>query len=139
MSSVTSSFAQIAGRTKFLLATSDLSGYVVDGLHSTVAVSQNVPQGYLVAASKVAVLGTSLLKDLGRQIVLYDDARYSNHIATFRQVQLVKGSTTEGVAGGAPGSPDLAGPGSADSYFNTCYVCVYSNDPTYPVKVARTG
>jgi hypothetical protein len=137
MSSATSSFAQIAGRVKFLLTTQDISGYVVDGLRSTLATSVN---DLLVDSEKVAIDPSTLLKDLGRQIVLYNDALPgSPHLATFRQVQVVSGPTTEGVDGGAPG-PFLGQAQPPSSYFNTCYVCVSSSDPAvYPVGVVRTG
>ena len=137
MSSVTSSFAQIAGRTKFFLATADVSGYVVPDLHSTLATS--VDQTLLNADTKVGVPRNTLLKDLGRQIVLYDDevTAGSPHLATFRQVQVVNGSTTEGVDGGAP--EDFPG-STVPSYYNTFYVCVSSVDQTAnPVRVVRTG
>jgi len=140
MSSATSSFAQVSRRTKFLLTVADISGYVIDGLNSTMATSVELES--FTALSKVSILPNTLLKDLGRQIVLYDDetaGTKSPHIATFRQVQLVKGDLTEGVSGYAPGLFD-GQTTDPESYYNTCYVCVSSEDQTaYPVRVVRTG
>jgi hypothetical protein len=121
MSSVTSSFAQIAGRVKFFLAVADLSGCVEDGL-STVSVA--------VPSPSFNIAGGSLLKDLGRQIVVVD-ATTGGHLKTYRQVQVMDGATSEGVSGSAP---DGNG-----SYYNTAYVLVSSADAAAVVKVVRTG
>jgi hypothetical protein len=120
MSSTTSSYAQIAGRVKFLLATADISGFVVDGLN-TVDTVDPTPTFNIAAAS--------LLKDLGRQIVVVDSVTGA-HEKTYRQVQVMNGATTEGVSGSAP-----AGNGS---YYNTGYVLVASAAGT-GVRVVRTG
>lgn len=121
MSSATSSYAQIAGRVKFLLAVADLSGCVVADLN-TVSVTVPTPTFQIPA--------TSLLKDLGRQIVVVDAATGA-HLRTYRQVQVMDGASTEGVDGSAP-----AGNGS---YYNTGYVLVSSADAANVVKVVRTG
>ena len=120
MSSANSSYAQIAGRVKFLLATADISGYVVDGLN-TVDTVDPTPTFNISAAS--------LLKDLGRQIVVVD-ADTGAHLKTYRQVQVMNGVSTEGVSGSAP---DGNG-----SYYNTGYVLVASASGT-GVGVVRTG
>ncbi len=113
MSSVTSSFAQIAGRTKFLLARVDLSGYVVDGLN-TVSTS-------ISTSTVVNITGGSLLKDLGRQIVVVD-ATTGGHLKTYRQVLIMDGAESEGVGDAAP-----------------VYVLVSSANAADVVKVVRTG
>jgi hypothetical protein len=112
MSSVTSSFAQIAGRVKFFLAVADLSGCVEDGLNT---VSVDVP------APSFNISAGALLKDLGRQIVVVDAAT-GGHLKTYRQVQVMEGATSEGVGATAP-----------------AYVLVSSADAATVVKVVRTG
>jgi hypothetical protein len=92
MSSVTSSFAQIAGRTKFLLASADVSGYRFDGL-STIRTTDLTPT--------VNIDGPILLKDLGRQIVVVD-ATTGGHLKTYRQVLIMDGAAAEGVGSAAP-------------------------------------
>ena len=44
----------------------------------------------------------NLLKDLGRQITVYDPTIGGAHVAVYRQVQIVNGAETEGVGGSAP-------------------------------------
>ena len=111
MSSVTSSFAQIAGRTKFFLASADVSGYEFDGL-STIKTTDLTPT--------VNIDGPILLKDLGRQIVVVN-ATTGLHEKTYRQIQIMDGATSEGVGSAAP-----------------VYVLVSSASGT-GVKVVRTG
>ena len=123
MSSANSSYAQIAGRVKFLLAVADVSGYVVDGLNTVDTVD---PQG---SSTRFTIDNASLLKDLGRQIVVVD-ADTGAHLKTYRQVQVMNGVSTEGVSGSAP---DGNG-----SYYNTGYVLVASASGT-GVGVVRTG
>ena len=111
MSSVTTSFAQIAGRTKFFLASADVSGYEFDGL-STIKTTDLTPT--------VNIDGPILLKDLGRQIVVVN-ATTGLHEKTYRQIQIMDGATSEGVGSAAP-----------------VYVLVSSASGT-GVKVVRTG
>lgn len=135
MSSVTSVYAQVSGRVKFLLAVADVSGAIVPGLHSVS--SSHAGSDIIDSATKVDVPIGQLLKDLGRQIVLYEEpllggVQGSPHLATYRQVQRMNGVETEGVNGGAP---DGQG-----SYYETFYVCVSSADTSvHPVGVVRTG
>ena len=140
MSSVTSSFAQISGRVKFFLGVvADISGYVVAGLNSVSPTNSALNPTDIIAGAVDVNLGGAgiLLKDLGRQIVLYEapllgSTLRSPHVATYRQVQVMNGPTTEGVDGSAPDA-DL-------SYYRTYYVCVSSaNQVDHPVKVVRTG
>ena len=99
MSSATSSFAQIAGRTKFFLVTagSDISGFIVDGLRTVTTLDP------AIAANRDGVVtgvsATDLLKDLGRQIVVYSSTVPGSPVtAVYRQVLLMDPSaaTTEG-------------------------------------------
>ena len=92
MSSVTSSFAQIAGRTKFFLASADVSGFEVDVLN-TIVTTDLTPT--------VNINISSLLKDLGRQIVVVD-ATTGGHLKTYRQVLIMDGAAAEGVGSEPP-------------------------------------
>jgi hypothetical protein len=111
MSSATSSYAQIAGRVKFLLATADVSGCVVDGLSSVVTTD---------LSPSINIDGPVLLKDLGRQIVVAD-ATTGAHQKTYRQVLIMDAAQAEGVGSEPP-----------------VYVLVSSASGT-GVKVVRTG
>jgi len=99
MSSTTSAYAQIAGRVKFFLVTTDISGYIVDGLDTVTTVNPSITNDGTVRNVPIG----SLLKDLGRQIVVYSDATPGSlHTAVYRQVLLVDGQTSEGVSSQAP-------------------------------------
>jgi hypothetical protein len=115
------SYAQKPGREKLLLVgNSDISGYIIDGLHTTTTVDPDSP-----GATTVVLPAFMLLKDLGRQIVVYQDPRLrrgSPHLAIYRQVLPLDGSQDEGVGTRKP-----------------CYVLVYSADPSKIVGVSRTG
>ncbi len=106
MSSAISSFAQIAGRTKFFLVLGipdgsgnlqDISGYIVDGLRTVTTLDPATNNDGTVDDVNIG----SLLKDLGRQIVVYS-LPGSPHTAVYRQVLLVDGATTEGIGSQAP-------------------------------------
>lgn len=125
MSSVTSSYAQIAGRTKFFLvvglpiqqgANVDISGYIVDGLRTVTTLDPATNNDGTVDEVDIG----SLLKDLGRQIVVYS-LPGSPHTAVYRQVLLVDGASSEGVGVTPP-----------------FYVKVFSADGA-GVGVVRTG
>lgn len=77
---------------------------------------------------------TSLLKDLGQQIVIYDSTNVDcPHIAVMRKVMLVNGYDIEGISVMPPFSR------------NIYYICTWhdgsvANDTLYPIApVARTG
>jgi len=97
MSSATSSYAQIAGRTKFFLVVgADISGYIVDGLYSVLNVDPAASSANRDGIVTGILAGT-LLKDLGRQIVVYADTiPGSPHTAVYRQVLQVDGASSEG-------------------------------------------
>lgn len=70
-------------------------------------------------------LGASLLKDMGRQITIYDPT--SNlHLAVYREVQIVNGIGSEGVGGSNP------------EWQSNYFVKVWSADGL-GVNVVRTG
>jgi hypothetical protein len=117
MSSAISSYAQIAGRTKFFLVVgADISGYIVDGLRTVTTLDPATNND----GSVDQVDEYSLLKDLGRQIVVCS-VPGSPHTAVYRQVLLVDSATTEGVGATPP-----------------FYVKVFSADGA-GVHVVRTG
>lgn len=110
MSSVTSSFAQKSGRTKFLLGvTSDVTQGNNDLLSALTfdAPLPTIPQTVITLTAFNALAATSygfsvgtLFKDLGREIVVYDDAvAGSPHREVFRECMLVSGASTEGISG----------------------------------------
>lgn len=69
----------------------------------------------------VTIAANSLLRDLGREVVVYADANPNEHLYKYRQVIPVNGPTTEGVGD------------------TTCpYVLVWSADGNN-VNVVRTG
>jgi hypothetical protein len=100
MSSATSAYAQIARPVKFFLVTTgaDISGWVVDDLRTVTtldpAASAANRDGVVTGVS-----ASDLLKDLGRQIVVYSATIPGSPVtAIYRQVLLMDPSaaTTEG-------------------------------------------
>ena len=82
----------------------------------------------------ITLTSTSLLKDLGRQIVIYDSTNVNcPHIAIMRKVMVVNGYDIEGISVMPPYSTNLY------------YICTWhdgsvQNDTLYPIApVARTG
>jgi hypothetical protein len=140
MSSVGSSFAQKSGRTTFFLGLADVSGGTVSAsaafslATTTVLPKSTVSQDQLnlgtgaggIGATIATVLNNTLYKDLGREIVVFDDD-IAGHPVTevFRQVYVVNGRDT----GGVP-SPLTA--------TNLLFVKVFSSVGS-GVHVARTG
>lgn len=101
----------------------DLGGSIVDSNTVNQEISgTNIVNDIVLGTGGDYTVGT-LFKDLGRQLLIVD-AR-SNHIALFRQVQLVQGENTEGVGGVAPS-------------WNCLFVKVWSADGKN-VCVVRTG
>ena len=126
MTSVLSSYAQIAGRSKFFVVLDldegdDITGYVVNSLRTVTTLDPAASSAN--RDDTVDVPAGSLLKDLGAQIVVYSSTLPgSPHTAVYRQVIRVNGQLSEGV-------PDDAVP---------FYVRVFSADGT-GVSVVRTG
>jgi len=99
MSSATSAYAQIARPVKFFLVVTDLSGLVIDDLHTVTTKDPAVaaPTGLYSGLYPINVDRTSLLKDLGRQIVYYNSSIPGSPVrAVYRQVIEVLGAATEG-------------------------------------------
>jgi len=123
MSSVTSSFAQKSGRTKFLLCTTTIAAptgaalittgaaIILDA--ATVLPKSTVSQDVLNAGTGAGGIGAAFsslpagtYRDLGREIVVYND-NIPGHPVTevYREVLLVNGRDTEGFP--APRPPTL--------------------------------
>jgi hypothetical protein len=68
----------------------------------------------------------SLLKDMGRQITIYDEST-KLHLAVYREVQIIDGAASEGVGGNA-----------ASGWESTYFVKVWSAGGL-GVEVVRTG
>jgi hypothetical protein len=116
MSSAISKQAQKSGRTKFLLAvtarTNDDTGSNITWnsaiqFDSTVTIPQSIiTRSELIALSTagnvegVTLTLGSLYKDLGRELVVYDDTVVgSPHRNVFRECLLMNGASTEGADG----------------------------------------
>jgi len=114
MSSVTSSFAQKSGRTAFFLgiANDNEPNALADAPAFTLAATTVIPTSTVsraklnlgtaaggFGASVAEVVGNALYKDLGRQVVVFDDTFAGNpHTEVFREVYRVNGATTEGIS-----------------------------------------
>lgn len=72
------------------------------------------------------LLSGQLYKDMGRQLIILEPAG-TQHLALYRQVQLVNGPTTEGVSGDA-----------TNGYNTNIYIKTWSADGA-GVFVTRTG
>lgn len=93
MSSAISAYAQIARPVKFFLVFTDLSGIIIDDLRTVTALDPATNNDGLTAN----ISATSLLKDLGRQIVYYNSTIPGSPVrAVYRQVIEMSGATTEG-------------------------------------------
>jgi len=105
MTSVRRRFAQIEPRIAFFIALDDVSGYTVKTNFpppSPIMTVVDFTAAFDVSASEFHVTFPTgyLLKDLGRQITVYDPTIVgSPHIALFRQVMQVSGPLgNEGVS-----------------------------------------
>ena len=112
MSSVTSSFAQKSGRTKFFLGIAndnepsplaDSPAFTTTATIPTSVVSRaqlnlgTSAGGF--GATVAEVVGNALYKDLGRQVVVCDNTvAGSPHTEVFREVTRMNGGSTEGLA-----------------------------------------
>lgn len=134
MTSVLRRIAQMEPRTQYFYGNS-VDGYVLDpasGIEiSPVMEMTDFDTAFFDASSSPVTLTGPLLKDLGRQITVYDNSTAgvvgSPHIAIFRQVMDVNGLNTEGIA-----SPPMI-----------AYICTWVDGvrpaPYVLSDVARTG
>lgn len=121
-------------RTKYFLAVVDLSGTGVAGDSLAVPASpQTLPAealifdadfGNVFGAPRGSIASGTLLRDLGRSVIVTDAA--CNHLYRYRQVQLVSGSGSEGVGGVSP------------TWNSDFYVLVWAANGAN-VNVVRTG
>ena len=127
-------FAQIDSRSKFLLSVATAgSTLFVPGL--TAIDSVMTLGGFTTAAPSVTGATSGFYRDLGREVVAYDNASAlgvgSVKRAVFRQVAVMNGAGSEGITGTTTA---LAG------YTAYPYVQVFASDSTAGiVTVVRTG
>jgi hypothetical protein len=97
MTSVLRQYSQIDPRVRFFYTVADSSGYTFGAtLPTSGTVAYTDMSG--AATQPVAITNGFLLKDLGREVRVYDSTiEGSPHLAIFRQVQPVANSATEGV------------------------------------------
>jgi hypothetical protein len=103
--------AHSPARAKFFLALADISAvdvpvpdageYLVSlspGFDFQSAMSEtDFTAAFASGAGGFAVPANGILKDLGREVVVYANGVPSNHLYKYRQVQLVNGAGSEGV------------------------------------------
>lgn len=127
MTSVLRRYAQIEPRVQYF---SVLTMYPIEGwtLNSTATSSPTMTETAFLAAftsTPNTFTGYNLLKDLGRQITVYNPAiAGSPHVAVFRQVMGVNGPGIEGISS------------------NIAYICTWADGPNpifLTAPVARTG
>lgn len=121
-------------RTRFFLTTQSYNAPPSPGYSDIGDATLAFPNGYpgtvvvegSVTANYVSFFQGELLKDLGRQIKLVSST--GTHLATYREVQRVNGTSTEGV-----------GPAQIlDEAYGCFFVKVWSADGV-GVNVVRTG
>ena len=125
MTSVLKRPSQINPRIAFFIVLDNTDGYTLNALFSSSPVMQTTTFNAAFTATPATFTGGNLLKDLGRQITVYDPTTPgSAHIALFRQVMQVVGPAgNEGVSS------------------NIAYICTWEDGSgAYTVApVARTG
>lgn len=122
MTSLLTSYSQIPGRIRFLVALSTTTHYVPD---DTAFGSIMTVNAFTSSVSTTSGAAYTLYRDLGKQVMLVDTS--GRHQQLMRLVQRVSGNDTEGVPDNYEG---------ADRF----YVRVWADDPVgRPVTVSRTG
>jgi hypothetical protein len=123
MSSLLTSYSQIPGRIRFLVALGTTAHYVPNTSDSFNSIMNATAFTAAVSTTSGAVY--TLYRDLGKQVMLVDTS--GRHQQLMRLVQRVRGNDTEGVP------DDYEG---ADRF----YIRVWADDPAAnPVTVSRTG
>ncbi len=124
MSSLLTSYSQIPGRIRFLVALGTTSHYVPSN-DDTAFGSIMATAAFTAAVSTTSGATYTLYRDLGKQVMLVDTS--GRHQQLMRLVQRVSGNDTEGVPDNYEG---------ADRF----YVRVWADDAVgNPVTVSRTG
>lgn len=122
MTSLLTSYSQIPGRIRFLVALYETPQYVPDDSSFT---SIMTVTAFNAAVSTTSGAAYTLYRDLGKQVMLVDSS--GHHQQLMRLVQRVQGNDTEGVPADYEG---------ADRF----YIRVWADDPgAHPVTVSRTG
>ena len=125
MTSVLKRYAQIDPRTGFFRTFGTCLGYTLKTNSTSNPVMMDVEFVAAFVPSSISFASDLLLKDLGRQITVYDTTGTgSPHIAIFRQVMQVNGPLEEGISS------------------NIAYICTWADGSggVYTVApVARTG
>lgn len=123
MTSLLTSYSQIPGRIRFLVALTGTSQYVpAEGSSLNSIVTETA---FNAAVSTTSGAAYTLYRDLGKQVMLVDSS--GRHQQLMRLVQRVQGNDTEGVPADYEG---------ADRF----YIRVWADNPgVNPVTVSRTG
>jgi hypothetical protein len=127
------SFSQIPVRTKFFIATATVEsgGVGVNYDDSAISFDDGYPGPIVeigsLQANYVGMTQGDILKDMGRQITIYNAD--GSHHAVYREVQRIRNVATEGV--NSPLDP-------ADGAYGTFFVMVWAADGQN-VKVVRLG
>jgi len=130
MTSVLRRYAQINQSVQFFTLLANCFGFTLNqgSISSPVMTMAEFAAAYNPSMT-INYTTNSLLKDLGRQITVYDpNVVGSPHIAIFREVMIVDGSKREGISN------------------RNVYICVWADTPVNgtnsnirPALVARTG
>lgn len=138
MTSVLRRYAQIEPRIQYFIVLDTVQGYInTSNFVSTSPLMTLTDFSGAFVAGGAQIASATLLKDMGRQITVYDPANNNAHIAIFRQVMLVNGLNVEGVPTISTGIPYVP----PNSY---TYICTWVDTPTRPppfvlAVVSRTG
>ena len=138
MTSVLKRVAQQGPRTQYFYTSAPVDGIILVP-ESGVTITPVMEKTQISNGFTYNILPGPLLKDLGRQITVYDNTTPgvvgSPHIAIFRQVMDVNGAFTEGVISPQPIPPIPQ---------TIAYICTWVSstalDPPFILaEVARTG
>lgn len=131
MSSAIKKWGQIDSRIKYFMAFGDVSGWTLDSTYPATTPVIGSTASPTPFTRTIRIPANSLMKDLGRAVTVYDDdltvlPDYQYKII-YRQIQLVNGVATEGVAG------------TPANGYRSYWIKVWSSDGVDIAKVARTG
>jgi hypothetical protein len=133
--------AHSPARAKFFLVLADISGAGAPAAGDSVirfigtdfqsAMSETAFDAQFDGGAGITLTTNTVLKDLGREVVVYSDVDPSNHLYKYRQVQIVSGAGSEGVF-------DSAATTAPNPWQSNIFVLVWSASGA-GVSVARTG
>ena len=140
MTSVLRRVAQQNPQTQYFYCNGSVQSWILN-VSAGIAIAPVMEMAQFTAAFSSNALAGPLLKDLGRQITVYDNSTAgvvgSPHIAIFRQVMDVNGLNTEGVVSPQPVPPAAQ---------TIAYICTWvdvslspRSQPYVLADVARTG